>query len=120
MKKVLIVEQEPILLAIVEKRLKAEGWETATCGDGKMARELIDSFQPTMLITNLLIPFYSGKEVVAYAFEKLPKVFVIIVALFQQEDAKDALLQMGVHAYFSKPFNLEELVSYIEVHKNQY
>jgi two-component system, OmpR family, phosphate regulon response regulator PhoB len=51
MNKVLIVEQEPILLAIIEKRLQAEGWETACCNDGKSARDLIDSFQPDLLIT---------------------------------------------------------------------
>ncbi|TAH09555.1 MAG: response regulator [Sphingobacteriia bacterium] len=117
MNKVLIVEQEPILMAIVEKRLLAEGWETAACGDGKTARELIDSFQPDMLITNLLIPFYSGKEVIAYALEKLPKLFIIIVALFQQEDAKEEHLEMGVHTYYSKPFDLEELVAFIQVQK---
>ena len=119
MNKLLIVEQEPILMAIVEKRLKAEGWETAACGDGKTARELIDSFQPDMLMTNLLIPFYSGKEVIAYALEKYPAMFIVIVALFQQEDTKDDLLQMGAHAFFSKPFDLEELVAYIQVQKNK-
>ncbi|MEI6264328.1 MAG: response regulator [Sphingobacteriia bacterium] len=119
MNKLLIVEQEPILLAIVEKRLKAEGWETAACGDGKTARELIESFQPDMLITNLLIPFYSGKEVIAYALEKIPGIYIIIVALFQQEDAKEAYLEMGAQAYFSKPFDLEELVAFIQVQKNK-
>jgi DNA-binding response OmpR family regulator len=117
MNRVLIVEQEPILLAIIVKRLEAEGWETAACEDGKSARDLIDSFQPDMLITNLLIPFYSGKEVMVYALEKIPSIYIIIVGLFQQEDAKESLLQMGAHKYFSKPFDLEELIAFIQTQK---
>ncbi len=118
MNKVLIVEQEPILLAIIEKRLQTEGWETAACEDGKTARELIDSFQPDMLITNLLIPFYSGKEVMVYAMGKIQKICIIIVGLFQQNEAKESLLQMGAQMYFSKPFDLEELVAYIQIQKD--
>lgn len=118
MHKILIVEQEPILLAIIQKRLEAEGWETAGCADGKMARDLIVSFQPNLLITNLLIPFYSGKEVMVYALEKIKNIYIIIIGLFQQNEAKASLLEMGAKKYFSKPFDIEELINHIQLQED--
>jgi len=113
MKNVLVVEQEPILLAILQKRLEAEGFNTVGCSDGLKAKELIRTFSPNYIISNLLIPFYSGQEILLLAKEQSENIRVIILALLSQEDVRDSLLKLGADAYFYKPFDLEELVNAI-------
>ncbi len=60
MKKLLIVEQEAVILEILDHCFSANGWVTAGCSDGKKAMELMDSFQPDLMLTNILIPDYTG------------------------------------------------------------
>ena len=73
MKKLLIVEQEAVILEILNQRFLADGWTTACCSDGKTAMELMDSFQPNLMLTNILIPFYSGIELLQAARAKSTK-----------------------------------------------
>ena len=81
MKKLLIVEQEAVILEILNHCFTANGWVTAGCSDGKQAMELMNSFQPDLLLTNILIPFYSGIELLQAARTKPNPIEVVILAL---------------------------------------
>ncbi|OYU56517.1 MAG: hypothetical protein CFE25_04570 [Chitinophagaceae bacterium BSSC1] len=115
MKKLLIVEQEAVILEILNQRFLADGWTTACCSDGKTAISLIDSFQPTLLLTNILIPFYSGIELLQAARAKTNPIEVVILALLIDDDVKNQCYEMGAAAYLTKPFDLEILLQ--EVNK---
>lgn len=120
MKKLLIVEQEAVILEILNQRFTADGWTTACCSDGKTAIALMDSFYPQVLLTNILIPFYSGIELLQTARSKSQKIEVLILALQVDDEVKTQCFHMGASAYFTKPFDLEELLQTINaVHQKQ-
>jgi two-component system, OmpR family, response regulator VicR len=110
MKKLLIVEQEAVILEILNQRFLADGWTIATCSDGKSALELMDSFSPQILLTNILIPFYSGIELLQIARSKNHPIKVVILALLVDETVKAQCYEMGSAAYLTKPFDLEDLL----------
>jgi DNA-binding response OmpR family regulator len=107
MKKLLIVEQEAVILEILNQRFLADGWTTACCSDGKTAMELMDSFQPNLMLTNILIPFYSGIELLQAARAKSTPIEVVMLALLIDDAVKKQCFEMGAAAYLTKPFDLE-------------
>jgi two-component system, OmpR family, response regulator VicR len=110
MKKLLIVEQEAVILEILDQRFLADGWTTACCSDGKTAMELMDSFQPNLMLTNILIPFYSGIELLQAARAKSNPIEVVMLALLIDDTVKKQCFEMGAAAYLTKPFDLEILL----------
>lgn len=110
MKKLLIVEQEHVILEILDQRFSADGWTTACCSDGKSAMELMDSFCPQVLLTNILIPFYSGIELLQSAKSKPFTIEVVVLALLVDSAVKKQCYEMGAAAFLTKPFDLEELL----------
>jgi DNA-binding response OmpR family regulator len=120
MKKLLIVEQEAVILEILDHRFSADGWTTTCCSDGKTAMALMNSFQPNILLTNILIPFYSGIELLQAARAKTNPIEVVILALLIDDAVKKQCFDMGAVAYLTKPFDLEILLQEVnEVVKNK-
>ena len=120
MRKLLIVEQEAVILEILNQRFTADGWTTACCSDGKTAIALMDSFCPQVLVTNILIPFYSGIELLQTARAKSKPIEVVMLALLVDDAVKNQCFQMGAAAYLTKPFDLEELLETVnDVHQKQ-
>jgi two-component system, OmpR family, response regulator VicR len=107
MKKLLIVEQEAVILEILNQRFLADGWTTVCCSDGKTAMELMDSFQPNLMLTNILIPFYSGIELLQAARAKSTPIEVVMLALLIDDAVKKQCFEIGAAAYLTKPFDLE-------------
>lgn len=119
MKKLLIVEQEAVILEILDHCFSANGWVAAGCSDGKKAMELMDSFQPDLMLTNILIPFYSGIELLQAARAKSNPIEVVMLALLIDDAVKKQCYEMGAAAYLTKPFDLESLLHKVnEVAKN--
>ncbi len=120
MKKLLIVEQEAVILEILNHCFTANGWVTAGCSDGKQAMELMNSFQPDLLLTNILIPFYSGIELLQAARTKPNPIEVVILALLIDDAVKKQCYEIGAAAYLTKPFDLEILLQELnEIAKNK-
>lgn len=120
MKKLLIVEQEAVILEILDHCFTANGWVTAGCSDGKKAMELMDSFQPDLMLTNILIPFYSGIELLQAARAKSNPIEVVMLALLIDDAVKNQCFEMGAAAYLTKPFDLEILLQELnEIAKNK-
>ncbi|MCE3281498.1 MAG: response regulator, partial [Chitinophagaceae bacterium] len=62
--KILIAEDEPLILQTIELKLKKEGYEVIACVDGLDALQKIDSEKPDLIITDIMMPYMSGLEVV--------------------------------------------------------
>jgi len=81
---------------------------------------LMNSFQPNILLTNILIPFYSGIELLQAARAKTNPIEVVILALLIDDAVKKQCFDMGAVAYLTKPFDLEILLQEVnEVVKNK-
>jgi len=105
MKKILIAEDEEVLLNVLKDRFEAEGWEVTTARDGEEAVESIKKIRPDLVLLDLLMPKKDGFEVLKEIrgdpeFKTLP-IIVVLSNLGSDEDIKKAL-SLGANDYFVK------------------
>lgn len=114
MSKILIVEDEKKIARFLELELMHEGYEVATAHDGRTGLEKAQSWQPDLMILDLMLPELSGIEVCRRLRHEsdLP-----IIMLTAKDDVSDKVmgLDMGADDYMTKPFAIEELLARIRV-----
>ncbi len=109
MPSVLIVDDEPSILEILEIMLKDEGMEVFKCASGKSALALLRDHAVDVVISDIRMPDFSGVELLKKAKQLSPDtVFIMITAFASTETAIDAL-QHGARDYLTKPFKMEDV-----------
>ncbi len=113
--KILLAEDEPLLLKVMEMRLKKEGYEVISSIDGKEALDQIRLQSPDLVIVDFMMPYYSGLEVLAKIRQQLKlSTPVIILSAMEQEDTKIKAFKLGANDYILKPFSPNELLGRIK------
>lgn len=114
MTRILIVEDEKKIARFLELELQHEGYEVQTAGDGRTGLALALSWEPDLMILDLMLPGLSGIEVCRRLRHDsdLP-----IIMLTAKDDVSDKVmgLDMGADDYMTKPFAIEELLARIRV-----
>ena len=105
MKKILIAEDEEVLLNVLRDRFKAEGWEVSTARDGEEAIETIKKFRPDVVLLDLLMPKKDGfevlKEIRSNPVLKTLPIIIVLSNLGSDEDIKK-VMALGANDYFVK------------------
>jgi DNA-binding response OmpR family regulator len=109
--KILIAEDDPMLLKTLQLRLVKAGYEVIATRDGREAVEKIKESMPDMVITDVMMPWVSGIEIVQM-IKKKPgkKIPVIVLSVIDQEAVVMQALELGADDYMTKPFSLKELL----------
>lgn len=107
--KILVAEDEPILLRTIELRLKKDGHEVITSIDGREALAKIEAEEPDLIIADIMMPFASGLEIVGAVKKKNSQTPVIILSAMEKESVVLEAFQLGADDYITKPFSLSEL-----------
>ena len=108
--KILVAEDEPMLLKTIELKLKKEGYEVITTIDGREAVAKIETEDPDMVIADIMMPYVSGLEIVAIVRKKTSKkIPIIILSAMEQEKVVMEAFELGADDYITKPFSLNEL-----------
>jgi len=108
--KILLVEDESIMLKTVELKLQREGFEVICCDNGKDALEILDKLEPDLVITDLMLPYSSGIEIIVKVKQKKIQAKIIVLTSLGQEHHVEEAFNLGADDYVTKPFNLNELV----------
>jgi DNA-binding response OmpR family regulator len=108
--KILIAEDEPLMLRALELKLKREGYEVILCCNGKEALNKIDQFIPDLIITDIMMPFSSGLDIVGMVKSgPLKRIPIIVLSAMGQEKIVEEAFEMGADDFVTKPFSLTEL-----------
>lgn len=119
--RILVAEDEPMLLKTIELKLKKEGYEVIAASDGKEALNCINEKSPDMVITDIMMPYASGLEIVSLLKkEDGKKIPVIMLTAMEQEKVVMEAFELGADDYITKPFSLNELVIRVKKLKAQY
>ncbi|TXB63161.1 response regulator transcription factor [Phaeodactylibacter luteus] len=110
-KKILICEDEEILLTALKFRLQKQGYELTLASDGEEAKALLQSDPPDLLVTDISLPNISGTELVTFLRESQQKdTPVILIAPMDDEEAIAEAMRLGANDFVTKPFKPVELV----------
>ncbi|MDE3183780.1 MAG: response regulator [Bacteroidota bacterium] len=108
--KILVAEDEMIMQKTIELRLKKDGHEVTTCSDGREAIQKIEEINPDLIITDIMMPFASGLEIIEAVKRKGDKnIRIIVLSAMGQENVVLEAFQLGADDYITKPFSPNEL-----------
>ena len=110
-KKVLLVEDNPATIDVVQKELEFLGYDYVVANDGKEAIEKASSYTPDVIIMDISLPKMDGLEASA-AIRKNPKtqsIPILAATARALPGDKEKCLQAGCNDYIAKPFTHREL-----------
>lgn len=110
--RVLVVEDERDIAALVAYHLTKEGYRVRTAEGGSEALEAIASERPDLVLLDLMLPGFSGYEVLAEMRRRPEWGDLPVVILTARKDEADRVkgLELGADDYVTKPFSPRELV----------
>lgn len=110
-KTIVLAEDNSTLSLLLKFRLEKEGYVLLIAEDGRKAIELIEQHRPDLILTDIMMPFVSGLEVVSFVRGKLNLGSPIIVfSAAGQEEMVLKSFNLGANDFMSKPFSPNELV----------
>lgn len=111
-KKIVLAEDNSTLSLLLKFRLEKEGFELLIAKDGKEAVELIEQHKPDLILTDIMMPFMSGLEVISHVRNKLgmQEVPIIVFSAAGQEEMVLKAFNLGANDFMGKPFSPNELV----------
>lgn len=111
--RVLVVEDEKSIVGPVRRALKRDGYEVEACETGADALRLVASWDPTVVLLDLMLPDLDGHEV-ARRIRDSSNVPIIMVTARGEESERVAGLELGADDYVVKPFSLPELLARVK------
>lgn len=109
--KILVVEDERMLLKTIQFRLKKEGYNIITAENGREAIDILNSETPDLIISDIMMPFINGLELVKHVKENCDaKIPVILLTTLRQEQNVMKAFELGADEFMTKPFSPSELV----------
>jgi DNA-binding response OmpR family regulator len=109
--KIVLAEDNSTLSLLLKFRLEKEGFELLMAVDGKEAVELIEKYKPDLVLTDIMMPFISGLEVISHVRNKLDsEIPIIVFSSAGQEEMVLKAFSLGANDFMGKPFSPNELV----------
>ena len=110
-KRVLVVDDEPMLREAVADALRDEGYVALEGSDGREAVELFTSERPDLVLMDVMMPVLDGRQAVAQIRSVQPHPPTPIVMMSAAVGPE--LLDSSIAGYLAKPFDLDHLVDLV-------
>ena len=118
-KKILIVDDEKVILDLTSIILRNRGYTVLTAGDAATAFDLIEGRQPELVLLDYMMPGIDGGTLAAefHACESLPEVpIVFLTAAVKRTEVQSRRGYIGGLPFLAKPVDLQELTQCLEYH----
>ena len=117
--KILIVDDDENIAELISLYLVKECFETQIAGDGESALEAVKTFQPNLILLDLMLPGIDGYEVCKQIRRDLTIPIIMLSAKGEVFD-KVLGLELGADDYMEKPFDSKELVARVKAVLRRY
>jgi two-component system response regulator VicR len=107
---ILIAEDDELILKTIEHKLSKEGHEVILTRNGKEAIEKIRELPLDLVITDIMMPFASGIEILSSIQEMEKNIPVIVLSSMGQEEVVVEAFNLGASDFMVKPFSPNELI----------
>ena len=110
--RILVVDDEPNILATLAPLLRSRGYEVLTAMNGRSVLETLERDKPDLIVLDLGLPDLDGVEVCRQV-RQVSNVAIVILSARGAENDKVRALDVGADDYVTKPFGAEELLARI-------
>ncbi|WP_313672461.1 response regulator transcription factor, partial [Sphingobacterium multivorum] len=107
---ILIAEDDELILRTVEHKLVKEGHEVVLTRNGREAIEKINELNLDLVVTDIMMPFASGIEILSAIKSIGKKIPVIVLSSMGQEEVVVDAFDLGASDFMVKPFSPNELI----------
>lgn len=112
MAKVLITDDEPSMLRVLQVNLEIEGYETFLAGDGETALKRIEAESPDLVLLDIMMPVMDGwtvlKNLARMPLKSRPRVIIMTAKSGERDMAHG--IELGADDYVVKPFEVDDLL----------
>lgn len=112
--RILIVEDEPAMVAGLRDNFEYEGYDVISAQDGVEGLERALVEHPDLVVLDVMMPRMSGLDVCKHLKSKLPTLPIIMLTARGQEIDKVVGLELGADDYVTKPFSIRELMARVK------
>ena len=114
-KKVLVIDDEPFILMMIEDKLTSAGIKVVTSKESVGALELIERERPDLIILDWMLPEISGLEICRQLVKnsELATIPVFMLSAKGQSEDRERGLHHGVKRYITKPFSPKVLLAIV-------
>ncbi len=114
--KILIFDDDSIIITAIKTFLGFHGFETRAETDSQNAYAIIDEFDPDLIVTDLMMPFVSGTEILDYVKSKKEGYTpVILISALDQQEVILMAFEQGADDFVNKPLDPSELLVRIKI-----
>lgn len=114
--KILLVDDDPDIIELLEYNLKKEGYETASANDGIQAVEVAKTFKPDLILLDVMMPRQDGIETARQLRQTsdFKDTYIIFLTARAEEYTEVAAFDVGADDYIVKPIKPRALLSRIK------
>jgi len=113
--RVLVVDDDPALLRVVDVALTARGYTVSTATNGSDALEAVGRSEPDVVILDLGLPDMDGIDVADHLRRRRAAASIVVLSADGADDRKVRALEEGADDYLTKPFSMSELLARVGV-----
>jgi two-component system, OmpR family, alkaline phosphatase synthesis response regulator PhoP len=116
MKKILVVDDQPHIVRLIQLNLERENFQVLTAGDGEEGIEKVRAEQPDLVILDVIMPKKDGFEVLREIKTSPELQHIPVIMLTVKTQSADIVegLREGAELYLPKPFHPKELVALVK------
>lgn len=113
--RILIVDDEAPVAALLEQALRQEGYDVCRAEDGMEAMNRLHAFKPDVIIMDVMMPRLDGVQTTRLLRRNRSYADTVIIALSARsdQDALNAMREAGANLYMRKPFTIARLVRHV-------
>ena len=114
--RVLVVDDEPDLVRVLEFGLKASGYTVEVASDGQEGLKKAREIKPDVILLDLMLPKLDGYKICRLLKfdDRYKHIPIIILSARTQEGDQALALEMGANRFISKPYEFSEILGLIE------
>jgi DNA-binding response OmpR family regulator len=112
--RILIVEDEPAMVAGLRDNFEYEGYDVISAADGVAGLDRAIADDPDLVVLDVMMPRMSGLDVCKQLKTKRPSLPIIMLTARGQEIDKVVGLELGADDYVTKPFSIRELMARVK------
>ena len=110
-KRLLLAEDDELLASLLSFRLKKGGYEVSLMKDGKQVKEYLKDHTTDIIISDIMMPYFSGIELIDFVRNELKSsVPIIIMSTAGNEENVLNAFDLGANDFISKPVSPSELL----------
>lgn len=110
-KKLLLAEDDELLASLLNFRLQKGGYDVTISRDGKEVKESLALAIPDIIVSDIMMPYFSGIELIDFIRNDLKlNIPIIIISSAGNEENVLSAFELGANDFISKPVNPSELL----------